>query len=206
MKKFRVILLSTLIFVMFVSSAQAISISSVNYDGGRLSWSVSDFSSYSVEVDGSHLVGDVVSGTGSKKVELAAGSHTLTVFNLNGDKDSKSFSVGAVEPPVETATPTPVATEEPTPTPVATEEPTPTPVITEEPSQDPTKEPTDPTKEPSDPTKAPTAKPTKAPATTDDDDVPKTGDATTTFLFVIVAMMVLAAGALTAMRVASRRK
>lgn len=204
MKKIKVLVLVLAMMMVFVSSAQAISIGSVNYEDGKVRWSVSDFDvAYDVYVDGSHLV-NVDSGSASYNKTLSAGSHTLKVVDINNNVATKDFPVGGAvdepktEEPEETPTPTPTPTATPTATPTVT--PTATPV---EPSSDPTTvAPT--TVAPV--TSAPaTAKPTKAPST-NNSDVPKTGDATTTFMFVIVAMMALAAGALTAMRVVSRKK
>ncbi len=193
MKKFLCMVAVLVLTFAVMTSAMAAS-----YKDGKVTYSVGGSGDVEVWFQGEIL--NIVSApaTATSAIgELAPGKYTLNFSN--GESDSFTVGAEATEEP----TPTPVVT--PTPTPVVPDDPTPTPVTSMEPSQDPTKEPTDPTKEPSDPTKAPTAKPTKAPATSDD-DVPKTGDATTTFLFVIVAMMVLAAGALTAMRVASRRK
>lgn len=192
MKKFLSLLVVAVLMVVMATSAFA---ASYSYDpatgkvtGGH------DAPGTNIYLDDEPAGGKTLNAT-----VKTPGKHTVKTY-VDGELiDTWTFVVEPEEteaPATEEPTPTPTA--EPTPTPVITAEPTPTPVITEAPKTEAPK-----TEAPK--TTAPTTAPTKAPST-DNDDVPKTGDATTTFVFVIVAAMLLAAGALTAMRVYARKK
>jgi len=149
--------------------------------------------------------------------------HKVTVESDNGSDyfiipavkpTAKPTAVPTAEPTaVPTAEPTAVPTAEPTavptaePTAVPTAEPTavptaePTAVPTAEPTAVPTAKPTAvPTAEPTaEPTAVPTAEPTAAPTQApvedevEDDDVPKTGDNSASYVIASVAMLLAAA-------------
>lgn len=195
MKKFVSILLVAMLTVLLASSALAEF--SYNESTGKLTGSCSG----ATEI----WVNGEPAGRDSISMSVTPGTYNIECFVDGARKDTHTVVVSApaTEPP---ATEEPTATPEPTAEPTA--EPTPTPVITEAPKTEAPKTEAPKTEAPkteAPKTTAPTTAPTKAPST-DNDDVPKTGDATTTFVFVIVAAMLLAAGALTAMRVYARKK
>ena len=198
MKKFVSLLIVAVLMVVMATSAFA---ASYTYDAATGKVTGGHSADGNVEI---YLDGELAGGNKLSATVTAVGKHTVKTY-VDGELiDTWTFVVEPEEteaPATEEPTPTPTA--EPTPTPVITAEPTPTPVITEAPKTEAPKTEAPKTEAPK--TTAPTTDPTKAPST-DNDDVPKTGDATTTFVFVIVAAMLLAAGALTAMRVYARKK
>lgn len=200
MKKFVCLLTVALLMLTMASSALAAT-GSASYKDGVITYSIKDIDgTCEVYLNGSKLIGAATSeGTKTYSTTLTGDSNYLEYADNSGSKNIpiKMPEAPATEEPTATPEPTAEPTAEPTVEPTA--EPTPTPVITEAPKTEAPK-----TEAPA--TEAPkTTAPTKAPST-DNDDVPKTGDATTTFVFVIVAAMLLAAGALTAMRVYARKK
>ena len=206
MKKSRVFVLALAMMILFIASAQAITLGGAGYSNGRATWSgVSGEGSlgYDVYIDGHR----VVSATGSSgRVQYTTpGEHTMYVVDIEtGDRSgSASFTVpGASEPDPTTAPATAApATEAPATEAPATEAPATEAPATEAPATQAPATEAPATQAPATQAPATEAPATVAPAaTTDanssssDDDVPKTGDNTATMTMVILATLLMAAG------------
>ena len=158
MRKFFCFLFAAMLLISCVSFALAVNVSAY-YNDGKVVVNGSDEGHNTIYLDGKGTGAWVGKGKTTAIIEktLAAGTHSINLYDEFGDASgSCSFVVKGEEP---TTTPEPTATPEPTvtPEPTATPEPTVEPTVTPEPTAEPTATP-EPTAEPT-ATPAPTKKP-----------------------------------------------
>ena len=156
MKKIVSVMLAIVILCMAAAPAFAVSNCKAGYENGKVTYSCDGNTQIEVYLDGGLLASKGANSiSGSKTVELAPGTHSVTFSDLDGSK-TVTFEVAAVVEP----------SDEPYVEPEAQDY-----------SDD-----------------------------EDEDEVPKTGDASTTMTFVIGGMMLIAAAWLCVVRVAANRK